>query len=43
MAGDTLLIPAGEAHVTRNTGAEPLVLLCFFPTAQVVNRDLGKA
>jgi uncharacterized cupin superfamily protein len=43
MAGDTLLIPAGEAHVTRNTGAEPLVLLCFFPTARVVNRDLGKA
>jgi quercetin dioxygenase-like cupin family protein len=31
--GDTLLIPAGEKHVTRNTGSEPLVLLCFFPVA----------
>jgi uncharacterized cupin superfamily protein len=41
-AGDTLLIPAGEAHVTRNTGAEPLVLLCFFPVAKVVNRELSK-
>ena len=41
-AGDTILIPAGETHVTRNTGGEPLVLLCFFPTARVVNRDLGK-
>src|SRR5262249_3739923 len=41
-AGDTLLIPAGEAHVTRNTGAEPLVLLCFFPVPRVVNRDIAK-
>ena len=41
-AGDTLLIPAGETHVTRNTGVEPLVLLCFFPTAKVVNRDSAK-
>ena len=41
-AGDTLLIPAGEAHVTRNTGGEPLVLLCFFPVSRVVNRDLSK-
>jgi len=41
-AGDTLLIPAGETHVTRNTGSEPLVLLCFFPVAKVVNRDLSK-
>jgi quercetin dioxygenase-like cupin family protein len=31
--GDTLLMPAGEKHVTRNTGGEPLVLLCFFPVA----------
>jgi len=37
-AGDTLLIPAGETHVTRNTGAETLVLLCFFPVARVSNR-----
>ena len=41
-AGDTLLIPAGETHVTRNTGAEPLVLLCFFPVPRVVNRDITK-
>jgi quercetin dioxygenase-like cupin family protein len=34
-AGDTILIPPGELHVTRNTGSEPLMLLCFFPTAQV--------
>jgi quercetin dioxygenase-like cupin family protein len=40
--GDTILIPAGEPHVTRNTGGEPLVLLCFFPTARVTARDAGK-
>ena len=33
-AGDTILIPSGEKHVTRNTGTEPLVLLCFFPVAE---------
>lgn len=33
--GDTIHIPAGEPHVTRNTGAEPLVLLCFFPVGDV--------
>jgi uncharacterized cupin superfamily protein len=33
--GDTLLLPAGEGHVTRNTGGEPLVLLCFFPVADI--------
>jgi|SRR5579864_3316071 len=33
--GDTILIPAGEKHVTRNTGGEPLVLLCFFPVADI--------
>lgn len=31
--GDTLLVPPGEAHVTRNTGQVPLILLCFFPVA----------
>ena len=31
-AGDTILVPAGEWHVTHNTGDEPLMLLCFFPT-----------
>ena len=34
-AGDTLLMPPGENHVTRNTGSEPLVLLCFFPVADI--------
>ena len=33
--GDTLLVPAGEKHVTRNTGSEPLLLLCFFPVANI--------
>lgn len=33
--GDIVLIPPGEKHMTRNTGAEPLVLLCFFPTPDV--------
>jgi mannose-6-phosphate isomerase-like protein (cupin superfamily) len=33
--GDTILIPAGEGHVTRNTGSQPLVLLCFFPLADI--------
>ncbi|HKV63305.1 MAG TPA: cupin domain-containing protein [Candidatus Acidoferrum sp.] len=35
--GDTLLIPPGEKHVTRNTGSEPLLLLCFFPVADITN------
>lgn len=34
-AGDAILIPPGEKHVTRNTGEEPLVLLCFFPVADI--------
>jgi mannose-6-phosphate isomerase-like protein (cupin superfamily) len=34
--GDVLLVPAEEKHVTRNTGNEPLVLLCFFPTPDIV-------
>ena len=33
MAGDAILVPPGELHVTRNTGTTPLQLLCFFPTA----------
>jgi len=33
--GDTLLVPAGEKHVTRNTGTGPLLLLCFFPVADI--------
>jgi mannose-6-phosphate isomerase-like protein (cupin superfamily) len=34
-AGDALLVPPGEKHVTRNTGNEPLLLLCFFPVADI--------
>ena len=34
-AGDTLLVPAGERHVTRNTGTQPLLLLCFFPVGDI--------
>jgi quercetin dioxygenase-like cupin family protein len=34
-AGDTILIPAGEVHVTRASGVETLRLLCFFPTGDV--------
>ncbi|MCJ7592409.1 MAG: cupin domain-containing protein [Woeseiaceae bacterium] len=32
-AGDAILVPPGELHVTRNTGTTPLRMLCFFPTA----------
>jgi mannose-6-phosphate isomerase-like protein (cupin superfamily) len=34
-AGDTILVPPGERHVTQNTGAEPLILMCFFPAGDV--------
>jgi mannose-6-phosphate isomerase-like protein (cupin superfamily) len=34
-AGDTILVPPGEMHVTRNTGTVPLVMLCFFPVAEI--------
>ena len=34
-AGDIVLIPAGEKHMTRNTGSVPLILLCFFPVPDV--------
>lgn len=34
-AGDAILISSGESHVTRNIGSEPLVLLCFFPAAEI--------
>ena len=33
--GDIVLIPPNEKHMTRNTGSEPLVLLCFFPAPDV--------
>ena len=32
---DILLVPAGEKHMTVNTGSEPLLLLCFFPVPDV--------
>jgi mannose-6-phosphate isomerase-like protein (cupin superfamily) len=34
--GEAILIAAGEPHVTRNTGIVPLVLLCFFPTPEMM-------
>ena len=37
-AGDAILIPPGEMHVTRNTGKVPLKLLCFFPVADITRR-----
>jgi quercetin dioxygenase-like cupin family protein len=37
-AGDTILIPPGEMHMTHNTGTEPLVLLCFFPVPDITKR-----
>lgn len=42
-AGDTILIPAGEKHVTRNTGTEPLMLLCFFPVNDIAKRTRDTA
>ena len=33
--GDTIHVPPGERHYTRNTGTDPLVLLCVFPTAHL--------
>ena len=33
--GYTLLMPPGEKHATRNIGNEPLLLLCFFPVADI--------
>jgi quercetin dioxygenase-like cupin family protein len=42
-AGDTILIPSGENHVTRNTGNEPLMLLCFFPVADISKRTQENA
>jgi mannose-6-phosphate isomerase-like protein (cupin superfamily) len=33
--GDIVLIPPNEKHMTRNTGIEPLVLLCFFAEPNV--------
>ena len=35
--GDIVLIPPNEKHMTRNTGTEPLVLLCFFAEPDVTS------
>jgi quercetin dioxygenase-like cupin family protein len=35
--GDTIWIPAGEKHYTRNTGDLPLRLLCFFPVGDIAS------
>lgn len=42
-AGDCVLVSAGELHVTRNIGSDPLVLLCFFPVNDVTpgTREFG--
>jgi len=36
--GDIVLVPPNEKHMTRNTGSEPLVLLCFFAEPDVSAR-----
>jgi quercetin dioxygenase-like cupin family protein len=41
--GDTILIPRGEKHVTRNTGSVPLLLLCFFPSADITKAAVEPA
>jgi len=33
--GDTIHVPPGEPHYTRNTGTDSLILLCVFPTASL--------
>lgn len=33
--GDTILVPPREPHYTRNAGDSPLMLLCFFPVADL--------
>jgi quercetin dioxygenase-like cupin family protein len=35
-AGDTIVVSPGDKHATRNTGTEPLMLLCFFPVADIM-------
>lgn len=41
--GDTILIPPSEKHVTRNTGSVPLLLLCFFPSADITKGTVEPA
>jgi len=37
-AGDTIVMPSGEWHATRNTGSSTLKLLCFFPVGDITAR-----
>jgi quercetin dioxygenase-like cupin family protein len=37
-AGDTIVLPSGEWHATRNTGDTTLKLLCFFPVGDITTR-----
>lgn len=34
--GDVIVVSPGQPHRTRNTGAEDLVMFCFFPVADLV-------
>jgi len=33
-AGDVIFIPLGERHQFRNTGAEPMTMLCLIPSRE---------
>jgi quercetin dioxygenase-like cupin family protein len=33
--GDTIVVPPGEWHVTRNTGTDSIMMLCFFPIGDI--------
>jgi quercetin dioxygenase-like cupin family protein len=41
--GDALLVSPGDRHATYNTGAEPLMLLCFFPVPEIASRTEDRA
>ena len=34
-AGDTIVVPPGEWHVTRNTGDTSIMMLCYFPVGDI--------
>jgi quercetin dioxygenase-like cupin family protein len=34
--GDVIVVPPGQPHRTRNTGADDLVMMCFFPVPELV-------
>ena len=33
--GDTIVVPPGEWHVTRNTGDTSIMMLCYFPVGDI--------